>query len=583
MMTGKRFVAVFVLLLGAILGFGAAKFVEDASQMQVKLGKLDFHLDWDPDFDQQVVNFAVDFEKPLEASRWLLIGFSDHGFIPKTDFCLYQNGRLLDGYIDNAWNLMFEIHQDCHLILDDMAGAGKIVFQRKFVTCDIRDYAMEVGTTQFLFATGTGNDRNLNLSTVDHLFRYNQLLQYPVERPKIDEAARTLEITAIDAHVPAQETTYWCAIVKLDNSIQERKHHIIQLEPIITKGNEHIVHHMEVYHCVYETDAAEEYNGNCNADDKPKMAHMCSKVIAAWAMGADTLYYPIEAGMPFGGKGFRPLVMVEIHYNNPKKIAGIIDNSGFRFTYTPNLRPFDAGIMELGLIYSDANSIPPRQTDFAISGYCVADCTSKLPPSGIKIFGSQLHAHLTGRKLWTSHYRDGVKIGEINRDNHFSPHWQHIQVLQKQAYVLPGDTLVTTCVYDTRDQNEFVFGGYEIRNEMCVNYVYYYPASEVEVCKSAVANRTLTNWFKYKGIAKTSKLAISEKYAKLAAAGWSDEDTLDLKELYSSAPLNMACLNHGGDLFKGHPTGWQKVARPETFAGVYGKERADYECPSMND
>lgn len=112
-------------------------------------------------------------------------------------------------------------------------------------------------------------------------------------------------------------------------------------------------------------------------------------------LGASTVFYPKEAGLPFGGKDFRPLVMVEIHYNNPDLKAGIVDNSGFRFTYTSDLRPHDAGIIELGLIYSDANSIPPRQREFPITGYCVADCTNKFPEEGITIFGTQLHAHET--------------------------------------------------------------------------------------------------------------------------------------------------------------------------------------------
>ena len=87
----------------------------------------------------------------------------------------------------------------------------------------------------------------------------------------------------------------------------------------------------------------------------------------------------------------------------------------------------------------------------------IADCTAKFPADGITIFGTQLHAHETGRKLWTSHFRNGVKIGEINRDNHYSQHWQHIMALQDHIQVLPGDELVTTCVYDTANKKDFVF------------------------------------------------------------------------------------------------------------------------------
>lgn len=47
-----------------------------------------------------------------------------------------------------------------------------------------------------------------------------------------------------------------------------------------------------------------------------------------------------------------------------------------------------------------------------------------LPPSGIHIFASQLHTHLTGRKVVTVLARDGQEKAIVNRDNHYSPHFQ---------------------------------------------------------------------------------------------------------------------------------------------------------------
>uniref|UniRef100_A0A183EGL3 Dopamine beta-hydroxylase n=1 Tax=Gongylonema pulchrum TaxID=637853 RepID=A0A183EGL3_9BILA len=199
-----------------------------------------------------------------------------------------------------------------------------------------------------------------------------------------------------------------------------------------------LVHHMELLGCQnpgYDVDLL--YEGDCNDPRKPVEAHGCSTVIAAWAMGAGPVIYPREAGMPFGGREFYPFVMLEVHYNNVERVAGMLDRSGFTISYTGQLRQYDAAVMELGLIYGDANSIPPHQKAFPLTGHCVADCTKKLPADGINVFASQLHAHLYGRKLWTSHFRDGVKIGEINRDNHYSPHWQRIENLRKIIKIMP--------------------------------------------------------------------------------------------------------------------------------------------------
>ena len=82
-----------------------------------------------------------------------------------------------------------------------------------------------------------------------------------------------------------------------------------------------------------------------------------------------------------------------------------------RFVVTRDLRSNDAGIMELGLIYSDQMAIPPLQTKFPLHGYCLPQCTAVgFPGQGLKIFGSQLHTHGAGVAVETRHFRNGTKI-----------------------------------------------------------------------------------------------------------------------------------------------------------------------------
>ena len=47
-----------------------------------------------------------------------------------------------------------------------------------------------------------------------------------------------------------------------------------------------------------------------------------------------------------------------------------------RFLVTKNLRPYDAGIMELGLVYTDKMAIPPKMESFSLTGYCLPECTA---------------------------------------------------------------------------------------------------------------------------------------------------------------------------------------------------------------
>lgn len=60
----------------------------------------------------------------------------------------------------------------------------------------------------------------------------------------------------------------------------------LQYEPVITAGNEALVHHMEVFQCAAELDSIPPYNGPCNAKMKPEQLNYCRHVLAAWAMGA---------------------------------------------------------------------------------------------------------------------------------------------------------------------------------------------------------------------------------------------------------------------------------------------------------
>lgn len=66
-----------------------------------------------------------------------------------------------------------------------------------------------------------------------------------------------------------------------------------------------------------------------------------------------------------------------------------------------------------------------------------------VPPTGITIFGSQLHTHLTGIRVRTRHFRNGVELPEVNRDDHYSTHFQEIRRLKQPVVVLPVRFLIS--------------------------------------------------------------------------------------------------------------------------------------------
>lgn len=60
----------------------------------------------------------------------------------------------------------------------------------------------------------------------------------------------------------------------------------LQYEPIVTEGNEALVHHMEIFQCAAELDRVPSFSGPCDSKMKPDRLNFCRHVLAAWALGA---------------------------------------------------------------------------------------------------------------------------------------------------------------------------------------------------------------------------------------------------------------------------------------------------------
>lgn len=148
-------------------------------------------------------------------------------------------------------------------------------------------------------------------------------------------------------------------------------------------------------------------------------------------MGADRFVYPENVGGVIGGDNFSLYLVLEIHFDNPKMRNDIVDSSGMRIYYQggkdEQLREYDAGIMEIGLEYNSKNSIPPQVDAFHLHGHCLSECTkASFGSTTITVFASQLHTHLTGRRVWTSLIRDNKVVKLLNSDNHFDQMFQVI-------------------------------------------------------------------------------------------------------------------------------------------------------------
>lgn len=526
-------------------------------------GKNKHRIFWSLDYDTQTATIEV--RANLNRTRdWFAIGFSDYGNITEANLCVLWfdlTGKThFDDTITDADSFInVQEQNDCMFLkLSQNGNIIRLVFQRKFETCDPKDYVIEEGTTHVVWATGKGPLKhlsNIQTSNYEHGFIRTRFLKPMISIPRhLPPGTMGIKFVGNHTKVPSNETTYWCTLHTFPKEIQEVKHHVIQYQAVIQNGSESLVHHMELFHC--EVPVSTElpfYEGLCSSHSRPKELDSCKRVIAAWAMGAEALVYPPEAGLPIGGQNFSRFVMLEIHYNNPELRSDVVDSSGIQFYYTKDLRKHDIGVLEIGLEYSDKNSIPPKQPAFDLSGFCVSECTRVgLPESGITVVASQLHTHLTGIRVWTKHVRGGKELPELNRDNHYSQHFQEIRLLKNPVTILPGDALINTCRYDTRGRSNMTLGGFAIRDEMCVNYIHYYPKTDLEVCKSSIDSRILENYFDYMRESEGEDTSQAKGYSdNFNSIHWGNKRARDLWNLYEHSPLSMQCNRSSGLRFQG--------------------------------
>ena len=112
-----------------------------------------------------------------------------------------------------------------------------------------------------------------------------------------------------------------------------------------------------------------------------------------------------------------------MHYDNPALATGLVDNFGFDMLYVNTLREHDAGGMTLGdptlrmavknnnlpswlpvsWPYESGNLAPGETSLLHRQSSCPSECTSSLSQP-ITVFGSNLHMHTAGQKMYTELY-----------------------------------------------------------------------------------------------------------------------------------------------------------------------------------
>jgi len=356
-----------------------------------------------------------------------------------------------------------DAHQDLKLISAiSSEDSLVVVFTRKIIPCDVdEDVAIQENETPIIFAYGANFGYHAqNRGTTEIYFH-----SIPTEKP-LPADTRQVQILMPPYNVPAKDTTYTCVPIEVPH---DQKYHIVKWRPIIDPANLAYVHHMVLFKCP-EPESGEPYECGMAPEN-------CQEFFLAWSVGQPGNEWMEDFALPIGGDDGFDFGELQIHYNNPGEVQGIVDTSGFELYYTPTLRKFDIGTFIMSTSMSDI-FIPPNTDNITQRSECPSECTKNYPT--FRIINYFPHMHQIGRQIWTQHIRDGVELPEIHRDDHYD--FQRQQSYSVDTAIVPGDRLIIHCIWNSIGRAANTTGGESSSQEMCVVIFQYYPINSLMYC-----------------------------------------------------------------------------------------------------
>ncbi|XP_069169748.1 DBH-like monooxygenase protein 1 [Procambarus clarkii] len=460
-----------------------------------------YHLFWTAQQDKIVIEVQV------ATHGYVGLGFSPTGGMKGSDVVIAwvdDHGQLhfQDRYAFALLTPSVDDSQDYRVVGGYENDTHTVVrFTRPWVTCDPHhDFQLTGDTVRVVWAYDgrdpTSSERDPTsserLAKHDHRGTRSLYLRDPHLAAPLPHIAHLhyWDVRSPQVKLPdGLHTLYWCKLYKIPHLT--RKMHVTGYVPLIEEENLQHVHHMLLYECYLPNSDkhlekfVQAKGAQCYDRNMPLSWSACNTPIIAWAIGSEGEMYPEHVGVPLGEEhGGATYFMLEIHYDNPNLRTGIVDSSGVRIMYTQKLRQYDAGILTLGHTVSPTHIIPPGQSWNTVA-HCTAACTERtLPHSGIKVFQGFLHAHLLGSSISIQQIRSGRELPTVIKDMNYDFNYQQARVLKKEMEILPGDSLIIKCGYDSTKRKLPTFGGFSTEEEMCLAFLTYYPRVNLSGCYS---------------------------------------------------------------------------------------------------
>eukprot|EP00455_Lapot_gusevi_P017065 TRINITY_DN189_c0_g1_i17.p1 TRINITY_DN189_c0_g1~~TRINITY_DN189_c0_g1_i17.p1 ORF type:complete len:543 (-),score=171.13 TRINITY_DN189_c0_g1_i17:145-1773(-) len=439
--------------------------------------KTSYRLHWRADVANNIIYLAID----SSTFGWVGLGIAEPsgGSMPGADITMggvLANGTayLYDLYSYAKARPLVDTCQDAKLVAGRETANGTILeFSRPLIASDTaQDRNIPEGLVRVICAWGAtdtfGYHGASSRAGVSIPFYGNDPLA-AWRALKADTSLLTMDLLMRNATVPTQSTTYTQQSFLLPATAS----YIVAMEPVIDPAAQGLVHHMLLYTCYNDSGYRAAFTPipypNAQNPNTVSLASSCKSALFAWA-GGPGLMMPQDVAMPIGGTDDR-FIMIEVHYDNPGLLSGVTDNSGVRIYYSNTPKTYAAGVLVMGDPLASAPTIMAGQIN-TYEYACSSSCTRTLL-NPLNVFGSFLHMHAIGNQIWTTQSRGNQLLGTRNRIDYWDFGFQN--TVPVNYVIRPGDRLNVHCVYDRRTATANVNFGPSSAEEMCMDFIWYYP------------------------------------------------------------------------------------------------------------
>jgi hypothetical protein len=188
--------------------------------------------------------------------------------------------------------------------------------------------------------------------------------------------------------------------------------------------------------------------------------------LTGWAPGSENGRVPLPAdvGMYLPSSGN---LRLDMHYNNLGGTTTEQDASGVEVCVIQTQSKFRANTATVFGGFSALPSIPPNQK---VDN--VGNCAVSTPKGPVHVLSQSPHMHLLGVNAKLVLTRGGQQT--VLHDAPFTFDDQRNYPFSPELMLQTGDKVTTTCTYQNNTSKTVTFGE-NTGNEMCFNFVVYYP------------------------------------------------------------------------------------------------------------